>query len=258
MRDDEAPYSTRAISTGWIGPFRRLYGVVDADHTAPKDGATGRVSAALRHDVLDKVIVARSLISAPTAARVGATGRLLLSALALAVSLVAAPAAIATDACPTILNHRFQSLQDQKSQSLCQWQGKVLLVVNTASYCGFTSQYDGLERLYARLRERGLVVVGFPSNDFGDQEPGSDREIAEFCRLTYGVDFPMFAKTTVVGKHVNPLYAQLAKATGTEPQWNFHKYLIDRSGQRVLSFGSRVKPEDRALLARIEEFLGKQ
>ena len=186
-----------------------------------------------------------------------ATGALLLSALLLSVSLVAAPPAIAADACPVILNHRFQSLQEQKSQSLCQWQGKVLLVVNTASHCGFTSQYDGLEKLYARLRGRGLVVVGFPSNDFGDQEPGSDREIAEFCRLTYGVKFPMFAKTTVAGKHANPLYAQLAKVTGTEPQWNFHKYLIDRSGQQVLSFGSRVKPEDGALLARIEEFLGK-
>jgi glutathione peroxidase len=202
--------------------------------------------------------VARTVIPAPTAVRTGATAAFLLSALVLAVSLVAAPPALAADACPVILNHRFQALQDQKPQSLCQWQGKVLLVVNTASHCGFTSQYDGLEKLYARLKDRGLVVVGFPSNDFGDQEPGSDREIAEFCRLTYGVKFPMFVKTTVVGKHANPLYAQLAKVTGTEPQWNFHKYLIDRSGQQVLSFGSRVKPEDRALLARIEEFLGKQ
>ncbi len=197
------------------------------------------------------------MIPAPVGVRAGATGASLLCALVLALSLLAAPPALAADACPVILNHRFQSLQDQKPQSLCQWQGKVLLVVNTASYCGFTSQYDGLEKLYARLRDRGLVVVGFPSNDFGDQEPGSDREIAEFCRLTYGVKFPMFAKTTVAGKGANPLYAQLAKATGTAPQWNFHKYLIDRSGQQVLSFGSRVKPEDRVLLARIEEFLGK-
>jgi glutathione peroxidase len=202
--------------------------------------------------------MAHPLILAPAAVRDGATGAILLSVLILLVGLMAAPPARAADACPVLLNHRFQSLQDQKSQSLCQWQGKVLLVVNTASYCGFTSQYDGLEKLYARLKDRGLVVVGFPSNDFGDQEPGSDREIAEFCRLTYGVKFPMFAKTTVIGKNANPLYAQLAKATGTEPQWNFHKYLIDRSGQQVLSFGSRVKPDDRALLARIEEFLGKQ
>jgi glutathione peroxidase len=159
--------------------------------------------------------------------------------------------------CPALLNHSFPALQDQKPQSLCQWQGKVLLVVNTASYCGFTSQYDGLEKLYARLKARGLVVVGFPSNDFGEQEPGSNPEIAEFCRLTYGVQFPMFAKATVVGKNASPLYAQLARATGDAPQWNFHKYLIDRSGTRVLSFGSRVKPDDRELLARIDEFLGK-
>lgn len=181
----------------------------------------------------------------------------LLPAVVLSAGLLAASPAFAADSCPTLLNHSFPSLQDQKPQSLCQWQGKVLLVVNTASYCGFTSQYDGLEKLYARLKDRGLVVVGFPSNDFGDQEPGSNKEIAEFCRLTYGVQFPMFAKATVVGKNASPLYAQLAKATGEAPQWNFHKYLIDRSGTRVLSFGSRVKPDDRELVARIDEFLGK-
>jgi len=182
---------------------------------------------------------------------------LLLPAVVLSAALLVASSALAAESCPPLLNHRFPSLQDQKPQSLCQWQGKVLLVVNTASYCGFTSQYDGLEKLYARLKARGLVVVGFPSNDFGEQEPGSNQEIAEFCRLTYGVQFPMFAKATVVGKNASPLYAQLAKATGDAPQWNFHKYLIDRSGTRVLSFGSRVKPDDRELLARIDEFLGK-
>jgi len=182
---------------------------------------------------------------------------LLLPAVVLLAALVVASPALAADSCPVLLNHSFPSLQDQKPQSLCQWQGKVLLVVNTASYCGFTSQYDGLEKLYARLRDRGVVVVGFPSNDFGDQEPGSNKEIAEFCRLTYGVQFPMFAKATVVGKNASPLYAQLAKASGDAPQWNFHKYLIDRSGTRVLSFGSRVKPDDRELVARIDEFLGK-
>ncbi|MBL8425440.1 MAG: glutathione peroxidase [Candidatus Accumulibacter phosphatis] len=181
----------------------------------------------------------------------------LLPVFVLSTTFFAALPVVAADSCPTLLNHSFPSLQDQKPQSLCQWQGKVLLVVNTASYCGFTSQYDGLEKLYARLKDRGLVVVGFPSNDFGDQEPGSNREIAEFCRLTYGVQFPMFAKATVVGKNASPLYAQLAKATGDAPQWNFHKYLIDRSGTRVLSFGSRVKPDDRELVARIDEFLGK-
>ena len=182
---------------------------------------------------------------------------LVLLAVVLLAGLFASSPSLAAASCAPLLNHSFPALQDSRPQSLCQWQGKVLLVVNTASYCGFTSQYDGLEKLYARLKDRGLVVVGFPSNDFGEQEPGSNQEIAEFCRLTYGVQFPMFAKATVVGKNASPLYAQLAKATGDAPQWNFHKYLIDRSGTRVLSFGSRVKPDDRELLARIDEFLGK-
>ena len=129
-------------------------------------------------------------------------------AFALSAALLVASPAFAADSCPTLLNHSFPSLQDQKPQSLCQWQGKVLLVVNTASYCGFTSQYDGLEKLYARLKDRGLVVVGFPSNDFGDQEPGSNQEIAEFCRLTYGVQFPMFAKATVVGRNASHMAAK--------------------------------------------------
>jgi len=163
----------------------------------------------------------------------------------------------AAQSCPPLLQHSFPVLQDGKPQSLCQWQGKVLLVVNTASFCGYTSQYDGLEKLYARLKDRGLVVVGFPSNDFGGQEPGGNQEIAEFCRLTYGVQFPMFAKATVVGDKVSPFYAQLAKESGTAPQWNFHKYLIDRSGRQVVSFDTRVRPDDKALLAKIETFLNK-
>ena len=101
--------------------------------------------------------------------------------------------------CPALLNHSFPSLLDGKPQSLCQYQGKVILVVNTASHCGFTPQYDGLEKLYTRLKGKGVIVLGFPSNDFGEQEPGSKAEIADFCRVNYGVDFPMFDKTTVKG-----------------------------------------------------------
>lgn len=205
------------------------------------------VRANLARRIEASAAVAQAMIARPS----------LLAFLVLSAGLFTALPATAVDSCPPLLNHSFPALQDQKPQSLCQWQGKVLLVVNTASYCGFTSQYDGLEKLYARLKGRGLVVVGFPSNDFGEQEPGSNQEIAEFCRLTYGVQFPMFAKATVVGKNASPLYAQLARATGDAPQWNFHKYLIDRSGTRVLSFGSRVKPDDRELLARIDEFLGR-
>jgi glutathione peroxidase len=178
--------------------------------------------------------------------------------LAFALGLGAALPAEAVEPCPPLLNHSFESLQKNKQQSLCQWQGKVLLVVNTATYCGFTSQYDGLEKLYARLKDRGLVVLGFPSNDFGDQEPGSGQEIADFCRLTYGVQFPMFAKENVVGANASAFHRQLAAASGQAPQWNFHKYLIDRRGKQVLSFASRVKPDDPALLAKIDEFLGQQ
>jgi glutathione peroxidase len=106
--------------------------------------------------------------------------------------------------CPPLLNHTFPGLQDGQAMPLCQYAGKVILVVNTASLCGFTSQYEGLEKLYARLKDKGLVVVGFPSNDFGEQEPGSDKEIADFCRLTYGVEFPMVAKTAVTGGMPTP------------------------------------------------------
>ncbi|KAB2925891.1 MAG: glutathione peroxidase [Dechloromonas sp.] len=161
----------------------------------------------------------------------------------------------AAAACPPLLDHSFPGLQDGKPQSLCQYQGKVILVVNTASFCGFTKQYEGLEKLYARLRDRGLVVVGFPSNDFGEQEPGSDKEIADFCRLTYGVEFPMMGKTTVKGKQANAFYRQLAEITGSRPRWNFHKYLINRDASQVVAYGSMTAPDDKALLARIEEFL---
>lgn len=219
----------------------------DSQSNSRVDRAGGVVGASVFHG-FTRLVVDKLSLSRPLTA--------LVCGLALSFS-VALPAA-AAEACPALLQHSFPVLQDGKPQSLCQWQGKVLLVVNTASYCGFTSQYDGLEKLYERLKGRGLVVVGFPSNDFGEQEPGGNQEIAEFCRLTYGVEFPMFAKSTVVGSKVSPFYAQLAKATGGKtPQWNFHKYLIDRSGRQVLSFDSRVRPDDKALLASIEAFLDK-
>ncbi|WP_347249057.1 glutathione peroxidase [Zoogloea sp.] len=169
----------------------------------------------------------------------------------------AAPLA-AQEACPALLDHRFPRLQDDSPQSLCQYRGKVVLVVNTASYCGFTGQYDGLEKMYAKYRDQGLVVVGFPSNDFGSQEPGSNKEIADFCRLTYGVKFPMFAKTDVVGSAANPLYRQLASLTGERPKWNFHKYLIDRSGQKVSSFPSTTSPDSRTLVNAVEKALAER
>ena len=144
----------------------------------------------------------------------------------------AAPAAAEPAGCPAILQHTFPRLQDEKPQSLCQYSGKVVLVVNTASFCGFTPQYKGLEALDMKYRSRGLVVLGFPSNDFA-QESGSNKEIAEFCESTFGVKFPMFAKSSVRGTDANPLFRQLAQASGTTPKWNFYKYLIGRDGKVV-------------------------
>jgi glutathione peroxidase len=174
--------------------------------------------------------------------------------------LTAAPLQAQTPAqaaCPAVLKHTFKRLQDDAPQDLCQYAGKVVLVVNTASFCGYTTQYEGLEALHAKYAGRGLVVLGFPSNDFGQQEPGSSKEIADFCYNTYGVKFPMFAKTVVSGSNPNPLFAQLIKSTGKAPAWNFHKYLIDRSGKVVAHFPSKVTPQDRQLIEPLEKALAK-
>ncbi|MCA3239318.1 MAG: glutathione peroxidase [Curvibacter sp.] len=160
-----------------------------------------------------------------------------------------------TAACPALLQHQFTRLQDDAPQNLCQYAGKVVLVVNTASYCGYTRQYEGLEALYAKYEKRGLVILGFPANNFGQQEPGSAKQIAELCFNTYGVKFPMFNKTDVVGPQRNALYTQLFQATKAAPQWNFHKYLISRDGQRVQSYASSVEPMGPQLTAAIEAAL---
>jgi len=193
------------------------------------------------------------------------TSTLLLAACAAAV-LTSAPAraqaplvAGATPAaasCPALLKQTFNRLQDDAPQNLCQYAGKVVLVVNTASYCGYTKQYEGLESLYAKYSSKGLVILGFPSNDFGKQEPGSAKEIADLCFNTYGVKFPMFAKSVVSGPGANPLHAQLIKATGKEPKWNFTKYLIDRNGKVIEHYPSKVTPDDKALVGKIEQALG--
>jgi len=159
-------------------------------------------------------------------------------------------------ACPALLDHRAARLQDDSPQDLCRYAGRVLLVVNTASKCGYTPQYEALETLHARYAKRGLTVLGFPSNDF-NQEPSDNRAIADFCFNTYGVKFPMFAKTTVVGQTAHPFYAALARASGSAPRWNFHKYLVDRSGRVVASFPSAVDPLDRSVTARIEQLLDR-
>ena len=185
-----------------------------------------------------------------------------LTTLAASASLAVVPAhaadataSAAPAACPAILKQTFNRLQDEAPQNLCQYADKVVLVVNTASYCGFTNQYEGLEALYAKYGSKGLVVLGFPSNDFGKQEPGNSKEIADFCYNTYGVKFPMFAKSVVSGPTPNPLYVDLIKQTGKTPAWNFHKYLIDRHGKVVESFPSKVTPDDKKLVGAVEKAL---
>lgn len=187
------------------------------------------------------------------------THRLTLLFCTAVAALPIAPGALAQQppqrVCPALLQHQFTRLQDEAPQDLCQFAGKVLLVVNTASYCGFTHQYEGLEKLYARYEKQGLVVLGFPSNDFGQQEPGSAKDIADLCFNTYAVRFPMFSKTVVIGPQRNDFYAGLAKATGVVPRWNFHKYLIDRSGKVVAQFASQVEPQSPAIVNAIDQAL---
>ena len=167
------------------------------------------------------------------------------------ISLLLALSSSAMAACPALLDRKMQTL-DERTQPLCDYAGKVVLVVNTASECGYTPQYEGLEALYRKYGKRGLVVLGFPMNDFGGQEPGSNKEISQFCVNEYAIDFPMFAKTDL---KANPLYGELAKATGQVPRWNFHKYLVDRRGERVQSFGTRIEPNDAKFVNAIERLL---
>ena len=159
-------------------------------------------------------------------------------------------------ACPALLDFYQRPLSDEQPLHLCKlMRGKVVLVVNTASKCAYTPQYDGLEKLHARYQRQGLMVAGFPSNDFAGQEPGTEKQIQDFCRLTYGVEFPMFEKVRVKGATADPFYQYLAGATGEQPRWNFHKYLIGREGRVVASFPSQVTPDDKRLVNKIEELL---
>ncbi len=157
---------------------------------------------------------------------------------------------------PALLDVEYRPLASKTPINLnAQQGGKVLLVVNTASKCGFTPQYEGLEALQQRYGASGFSVLGFPSNDFRGQEPGSEEQIQEFCTLTYGVKFPMYEKVVVTGADATPLYQRLRAATGVEPGWNFHKYLVSRDGRVVGNWPSKVKPDDPALVAAIEREL---
>ena len=167
-----------------------------------------------------------------------------------------APPAASTKVCPALLQQNVLRLQDEKPQSLCQYTGKVVVIVNTASFCGFTPQYKSLEALHTQYQSRGLVVLGFPSNDFS-QESGSNQEIATFCENTFGVKFPMFTKTGVSGKNASPLFKQLALKSGTTPRWNFYKYIVSRDGSEVSSFSSMTDPASREFRAEIEKQLAR-
>lgn len=176
---------------------------------------------------------------------------LLLGALVCVVSPVSA-----APACPAALAFEKRPLNGDTPVDLCErYLGKVVLIVNTASKCGYTYQYEGLENLYRHYRDRGLVVLGFPSNDFGGQEPGSEQQIQQFCRLTYGVQFPMFEKTHAARDKADALYRVLGEAAGEYPRWNFHKYLLDRQGRLVESFDTRIEPGSPEIIEAIEALL---
>ncbi|MBL8298847.1 MAG: glutathione peroxidase [Rhodanobacteraceae bacterium] len=171
--------------------------------------------------------------------------------LLLLVSAATTPAV----ACSDLLDSEYRPLAGKEKVSLCrQYEGKVLLIVNTASKCGFTPQYEGLEKLHAKYSDQGFAVLGFPSNDFRQQEPGTEKEIQEFCTLTYGVKFPMFEKVRVTKDDATPLYARLAAASGGRyPSWNFYKYLVGRDGKVIADFSSMTKPDSAELVAAIEK-----
>lgn len=159
-------------------------------------------------------------------------------------------------ACPDELKFVKKTLAGDREVDLCrEYQGKVVMIVNTASKCGFTPQYEGLEALYRKYRDRGFVVLGFPSNDFGGQEPGTEKQIQEFCKNTYGVEFPMFEKTHAAEANADPMYKTLGRIAGEFPTWNFHKYLIGRDGKLVASFATRVEPTSDKVVTAIEKLL---
>lgn len=171
-----------------------------------------------------------------------------------ALAFAALPLSVSA-ACPALLDVKLNSL-DGKPMDLCQFEGHPILVVNTASKCGFTYQYEKLEGMYKQYKDRGLVVLGFPSNDFR-QELVSNKEVGDFCRMTYGIQFPMVEKTSVVGDAANPFFRQLAAITHENPKWNFHKYLIAPDGKTVYSFATAVEPDANAVMSKLQPMLGK-
>lgn len=161
------------------------------------------------------------------------------------------------NSCAPLLDHFVRHLAGEQVDHLCQtYQGQVVMIVNTASKCGFTPQFDGLEGLYRKYKDQGFVVLGFPSKDFGNQEFADETQSAEFCRLTYGVQFPMYATTSAKKGLADPLFQGLAEAAGGDyPSWNFHKYILNRQGELVGSFGSFTGPSSTRIARVIEAAL---
>ncbi len=176
-----------------------------------------------------------------------------LSAAALAATVIAAPAM--ANQCGEILGHAMQQLNTRETVDLCeQYQGKTVLMVNTASKCGFTKQFEGLEALYQKYQDKGLVVLGFPSDSF-KQEYDDAEKTAEVCYLTYGVKFPMYTTTKVRGDDANPVFKALIAKTGETPSWNFNKYLVSSDERTVKHFGSRTAPDDKDFITELEKML---
>jgi glutathione peroxidase len=160
---------------------------------------------------------------------------------------------MANASCDALYNHQFKTLSGEEF-NLCDYQDKPILVVNTASKCGFTPQFEALEGLYSQYKSQGLLVIGFPSNDF-KQELNDDKKIGDFCKMTYGVKFPMMSKSAVRGDDVNPFYKQLIEKTGTAPKWNFYKYVIAPKGEKVTVFSSMTKPDSEDIMKEIKPYL---
>ena len=172
--------------------------------------------------------------------------------LALAAAAVWSSTALAA-ACPDLLNHKFKTVMG-KEVDLCQYADRAVLVVNTASRCGYTPQFSKLQALYDQYKDQGLVVIGFPSNDFR-QELATNTEVGEFCLVNYGVKFPMMEMSSVKGSAANSLFKELAQSTGTAPGWNFHKYLIAPGGKEVYSFATRVEPDAKEVMSKLQPML---
>jgi glutathione peroxidase len=157
--------------------------------------------------------------------------------------------------CPSILDHELRILDSNKTENLCKYKDKVVLAVNVASRCGFTYQYESLQALFKNYEKDDFVILGFPSRDFMFQEYSDEGDVKEFCSTNYGVSFPLFATSSVTGKKANPFYKQISKEFGSEPAWNFTKYLISKKGKVVNTFSSKVEPNSPEVIRKLESLL---